>query len=289
MLYKACLSAQVSLALEFKQLGRVQFLMRKNITRIAVILVVCLIALVIVVTLSLGSIVKRGVEKVGPQVTKTDVTLGGANLSVLSGSGTLKEFVVGNPQGYSTPHAFKVGEVAVGVKPRSVFADKIHVTHVKVLAPEITFEGALGQANNLSKILENVKAVDQQTEKGPVPDPKAQGPARKFQVDDFLISGATVNVNINMLGAKPMTVTIPDIHFANLGTGPDGITAAELTKKILDEVTALVMKAVEKDLANITKSATDLLSKSATNILSNPNSNTLDKAGKSIGDLFKKK
>jgi hypothetical protein len=265
--------------------------MRKTITRIAVVLVVCLIAFVIVVTLSLGSIVKRGVEKVGPQVTKTDVTLGGASLSVLSGSGTLKEFVVGNPEGYTTPNAIKVGEVAVGIKPRSVFADKIHVTHVKVVAPEITFEGALGQKNNLSQILDNVNAVDRQTEKGPAPkeDPKAQGPARKFQVDDFLISGATVNVNINMLGAKPMTVPIPDIHFANLGTGPEGITAAELTKRILDEVTALVMKAVEKDLANLTKSATDILTKSATNILSNPNSNTLDKAAKNIGDLFNKK
>jgi hypothetical protein len=266
--------------------------MRKNITRIAVILVVCLIALVIVITLSLGSIIKRGVERVGPQMTKTEVKLGGATLSILSGSGTLKGFVVGNPEGYTTPNAINVGEVAVGLKPRSVFADKIHVTHVRVKAPEITFEGTLGKGNNLSKILENVKSVDEQTEKGPVPpkeDPKAQGPAKKFQVDDFLISGATVNVNINMLGAKPMTVPIPDIHFANLGTGPDGITASELTKKILDEVTALVMKAVEKDLANITKSATDILSKSATNILSSPNSNTLDKAAKNIGDLFKKK
>lgn len=264
--------------------------MKKPLVKIAIAAVVCLILLVVVLTLSLGSIIKKGVETVGPQITKTKMELNGATLSILSGSGTLKGFLVGNPEGYNTPSAIKVGEISVGVKPRSVFSDKVHVTHVKMQAPEITFEGALGQGNNLSKILENVNAVDNQTEKGPVPpkeDPKAQGPARKFQVDDFLMAGAMVNVHINMMGAKPVTIPIPDIHFTNLGTGPDGITAAELTKRILDEITALVLKAVEKDLANITKGATDVLTRNATNILSG--SNTLNKTAKELGDLFKKK
>jgi len=199
----------------------------------------------------------------------------------------LKGFLLGNPQGYQTASAVKVGEVSVGVVPSSVLADKIHVTQIKVQAPEITFEGTLGTKNNLSKILENVEATTggagKETEK-PKSEPAAKGASRKLQVDDFLISGAKVSVSMTMLGGKSMTLPLPDIHFTDLGTGPDGITAAELTKKVLREVTAATLKAVEKGVADLGKGATEAvkdLSKGATN--------TLDKATKSIGDLFKKK
>ncbi len=263
--------------------------MKKLVIRMAVIAVVCLVLLVVLLTLSLDSIIKKGVETVGPQLTKTDVKLDHAALSVLSGSGTLRGFLLGNPQGYQTASAVKVGEVSVGVVPRSVLGDKIHVTQVKVQAPEITFEGTLGTKNNLSKILENVEATTggggagKETEKSKS-EPASKGASRKLQVDDFLISGAKVNVSMTMLAGKSMTLPLPDIHFTDLGTGPDGITAAELTKKVLREVTAATLKAVEKGVADLGKGATEAvkdLSKGATN--------TLDKATKSIGDLFKKK
>jgi hypothetical protein len=254
--------------------------MKKYIIRIGLVGAICLVALVVVLTLSLDSIVKKGVETVGPQITKTEMKLEGVSLSILSGSGALKGFVLGNPEGYKSPSAIKAGEVTLGVKPGSVMSDKIQVTHIKVIAPEITFEGNLGTKNNLSKILENVEAATGGTGTN-APSPAGSGASQKLQVDDFLISGAKVNISMTILAGKTYTVTIPDIHFSNLGTGPDGITAAELTRRILNEVTALTLKAVDKNMSDITKGASDALSKEATN--------ALDKATKSVGDLFKKK
>jgi hypothetical protein len=176
-----------------------------------------------------------------------------------------------------------VGEVSVGVNPRSVFSDKVRVTHVHVKAPDITFEGTLGTANNLSKILDNVNAVAGGS-KGADPSkapPAQQGSSKKLQVDDFLISGAHVNVSMTMLGGKSLTVQLPEIHLANLGSGPEGITAAELTQRVLSEVTAATLKAVEKGVGDLGKVATDAASKAATD--------SLNKASKSVGDLFNKK
>jgi len=258
--------------------------MKKPIVKIAIIAVVCLVVLFVVLAMSLGSIVKKGVERVGPQITKTEMKLDGAILSILSGSGTLKGFFLGNPEGYSTPSAIKVGEISVGVKPRSVIADKIHVTHVKMKAPEITFEGTLGGKNNLNQILDNVEASSRDADKTQT---EPAGPSKKFQVDDFLISGAIVNVNVSMamVGGRSISVPLPEIHFTNLGTGPEGVTAAELTKRILNEVTAATLKVVEKVVADAGKGVTDAArqeaSKAATNVL--------DKATKGVGDLFKKK
>jgi hypothetical protein len=60
--------------------------------RLPIILVIC-VALVVVVAVAgflfLGTIVKTGVEKVGPMITKVPITLDGATISVFSGSGQL--------------------------------------------------------------------------------------------------------------------------------------------------------------------------------------------------------
>ncbi len=127
--------------------------MKKLIVRVAVVLAVLLIVAVVASFFFLGAIVKKGVETVGPQITKTELKLDGAGLSILSGSGTLKGLFIGNPAGFKTESAIKVGAVSLGVKPGSIFSDKIHVTQVNVKAPEITFEGSLA-GNNLSKLLE---------------------------------------------------------------------------------------------------------------------------------------
>ena len=58
---------------------------------------VVLLVAVVVVGLSLGSIVKKGVETVGPQITETTITLDAVNLSLLTGSAGVKNLVVGNP------------------------------------------------------------------------------------------------------------------------------------------------------------------------------------------------
>src|SRR5256885_2172959 len=113
--------------------------MKKLIARIVLVLVVLLIVAVGVSIYFLGSLVKKGVETVGPEITRTEIKLDGATLSLLSGSGKLKGLFVGNPQGFKTASAIKVGSVSVGVAPGSIFSDKIRVREINVVAPEITF------------------------------------------------------------------------------------------------------------------------------------------------------
>src|SRR5213592_4499855 len=64
--------------------------MKKLIIRGVVVLLVLLVLAVVVSIYFLGSIVKKGVETVGPQITRTEIKLDSATLSLLSGSGKLK-------------------------------------------------------------------------------------------------------------------------------------------------------------------------------------------------------
>ncbi len=262
--------------------------MKKIILIVATIVAVCLIALVVILTLSLDSLVKKGVETVGPQITKTEMKLEKASISILSGSGSLKGFLIGNPEGYKSPSAIKFGEASLGVRPGSVLSDKIHVTHVKIVGPEITFEGSLGTKNNLGKLMEKVEAATggaAETKPADKPKPADSGASKKLQVDDFLISGAKVNVSMAMLGGKSLVVAIPDIHLTNLGSGPEGITAGELAKLVLSRINIETLKAVEKAVTDLGKQAAEKLKESA----GEEGAKALDKAGKSLDDFLKKK
>jgi len=254
--------------------------MKKLMIRAVIAVLVLLVVAVGLSIYFLGSIVKKGVETVGPQITGTEIKLDSATLSLLSGSGKLKGLLVGNPQGFKSPSAIKVGSVSVGVAPGSVLSGKVHVKEVRVEAPEITFEGGL-KGNNLGKLLDNVQAATGGSEKTATPENKAA--SRKLQVDDFVITGGRINlsVDLSVLGGKSATVPLPEIHLTNLGSGPDGITAGDLTAKVLKELLQAAIPAAEKAVAD--------LGKGATGVLKDAGKGATEKAAKSIGDLFKKK
>src|SRR5580693_312377 len=99
--------------------------MKKIILRIAIVIVVLVLVFLTVVFLKLNTIVKKGVETVGPALTKVEVRLDAADISPFSGSGKLSGLFVGNPEGYKTPSAIQVGSIKLSVKVGSVLSDII--------------------------------------------------------------------------------------------------------------------------------------------------------------------
>lgn len=236
--------------------------------------VIIIIAAIVVAGFFLGDIVKAGVNRVGPEVTQVPVTVDHVGISLMGGSVSIKDLVVGNPPGYKAPQAISLGEVTVSVNPFSVLSPKIVVHEVHVISPEITFEGnPFTEKNNLTQIRNNVDAYNgpangQAPAAGANPAAPAK-PAKKLEVDDFLISGAKVHYG-------SLTMPLPDIHLTDLGQGEDGITAADLTKRVLSALTTATMKAVGESATHLGQGA----SKEA--------GAGLDSLKKGIGNLFGK-
>jgi hypothetical protein len=258
--------------------------MKKLFLGVVIVLVVLIVAAVIGVGLFLDSIVKMGMETVGPKITQVSIKVDAVNLSLLNGSARVKGFVVGNPEGYKTPQAISVGSAAVGVNPLTIFSDKIVVRSVRIEAPEITFEGGLG-GNNLSKIMDNVNAVAKNGGPAATNTTARAGnePGRKMEVDDFLITGAIVHVSLTGIGGREMTLTLPDIHLTNLGTDRAGITATDLTRRVLGAITTATIKAVANATTDIGK-VTGNLGKDAQKAVDQ----NVDKISRGIGGLLKK-
>lgn len=248
--------------------------MKKLLPKLVIGLLALAVVGAIVLYVSLGSIVKKGVETLGPQITKVSITLDGASVSPFSGSGSIKGLVVGNPEGYQTASAIRLGEASLAVDAMSIFSDKVRVKSVNIAGPEITFEGGL-KGSNLTKILENVEAAAGAGESG--------GSSKKLQVDEINITGAKISLSATLLGGKAVTVPLPDIHLKNLGTGDEGLTPAELVKEVMTSLTREATKAVAEPLANLGKSAGEAAEKAA-----GAATEGVKKATEGIRSIFKK-
>jgi hypothetical protein len=251
--------------------------MKKWVLRIVIVVAVLVVVALALVFFNLNSIVKKGVETVGPQLTKVDVKLGSANLSPFNGNGELSKLFVGNPEGYKTPSSIEVGNVKVAVKLRSALSDTIQVDEVNIKEPVITFEGGLS-GNNLMTIMKNLEGAPEDVKPTPKGKPASEG-GKKFFVKDVMITGGKININITGLGAKSLTVPLPTIHLTNIGSENNGVTAAQLCKEILKPIVADSLKAGMEAITGVGGSVKDLGKGGA---------DQLNKAASGLKGLFKK-
>ena len=224
--------------------------MKKILLIILIVVAVILLFIGIIGYFYLGTIVKLGIEKFGPEITKVSVNVSSVNVSLLSGTASIKGLVVGNPQGFTQPQAINFGNISINLDPSSILSNKIVIHSVRVDSPVITYESALG-GSNLSKILSNVNATDKNSNTtGNTPSPSAASkPASTIEIDDFLITGAKVNLGISGIISK--TLPLGDIHLTNLGKGNNGLTPVKLTQAILKAILEGALKAVTSSVSTI--------------------------------------
>jgi hypothetical protein len=256
-------------------------LMKKIIVRLIIALVVVVILAVLGVGLILDRAIKTGVETIGPKVIKVDVKVQSVSLSLLSGGGAIRGLMLGNPAGFKTPSSINVGEISLALTPKSLLSDKIIVKSIKVLGPEITYETNL-KDNNLSKIVANMQGAPGGGQKEPA-QPQEAKPAKKLEVDEFIITGGKIHVSVTALNGGTATVTLPDIHLKDLGTGPDGITPEELAIKVMGLIEQGTVKAAASAVADIAKGALYIAKDPK-----NAGSNAVQSVTKGLGNLLKK-
>jgi uncharacterized protein involved in outer membrane biogenesis len=170
-----------------------------------------------VVSLSLGTIVKTAVTAAGPRMLGAPVELGLVTISPWSGRGTLRDLVIGNPEGFKSPRAVRVGAIEVTVKLSSLLTDTIVVESLAVREPELTWE--IGQGgSNLTRLQENAQAAAAKFGGGSSPAAAAPSkPGKSLLIMDFTVTGGKVGLSANAFGGEGLSAPLPDVHLTNLG------------------------------------------------------------------------
>ncbi len=218
----------------------------KKIIGFAVLAVVAVIAAAFIyLSMNYSSIVKAGVESHGPKFTKTEIALGGVDVSPFAGEISIDEFLVGNPKGFKTSHAFKVRTVKVVVDLGSLTGETIHIKEIVIDAPDIIYELGSG-GSNLQTIQKNVaQASGGGGGKGKAAKSDG-GEGPKVVIDNLYIRNVKVALSAGMLGGKLVPVPVPDIHLKDIGKDSKdgkGASLGEAAAKVMDEITGSVTKA----------------------------------------------
>ena len=223
--------------------------MKKGIL-IGIAVVIVIIIVVIIFGLSnLGPMIKKAVNTYGPDITKTDVRLGDVKVSLFSAEAELKDFFLGNPEGFKSPQAMKVGSVKVDVDEKSLTGDVIVIDKIEVTAPEITYEKIKG-TDNFKTILNNIQnsvgagKTKSKTESG-------KGSAeRKILIKNFIIKDGKVGLVMPVLGGKTLSAPLPDIHLKDIGKEKGGSSPAEVFKEVFASIYDKIKSPAVTDIFN---------------------------------------
>lgn len=227
-------------------------MIKKIIISVFIGIPVILIGIVVYFTLNLNSIVKEGVETVGPKVTKTEVRLGSSNISVFDGKGSLNNIFIGSPKGFTAPSVFELGSVDVALDMESITKDTIIIKSIFIDGPKITLE--LGKnTTNINQLMKNVKSFSGSSGKSKGTGKKTgeqQEPQKKIIIRKFTISHGEIRVMTPLI-EKMITTPLPKLVLKDIGKGQNGVTVGDASILIMEEVEKAVMAASADPIGDI--------------------------------------
>ena len=257
------------------------------------IVVVVVVAVVAYVVLNINPIIKDSVQTYGSEITKVAVSLNEVDISPWSGKGTLAGLTVGNPKGYQTDSAFKLGVVSIDLDVGSVTEDTVIIHEIVIAGPQVTYEFGPG-GSNIDVIRKNVESFlggGKKSDGGssqPSGEAKSEEGGKKIIIENLIIRDGKISVSAALLKGKKLSVPLPSIHLKDIGKDKGGASPGEVAEKIMASVTDGATKAVGSlNISGLIKDASGMIkdvTKGATDAVKDLGKNLpTDGIGKAIG------
>ena len=191
---------------------------------------------------NLDGLVKTAIETYGSEATQTSVRVDNVKIVLQDGSGAIHGLTVANPQGFGTPQAFSLGEIATQIDLKSLSKDVPVIEHITIRAPEIFFELNEKGQNNLDKLKNNLqsgasKTASPSSGKSDVQEPKLI--IRKLLFADGSIHARVVPLN------KDYELKLPSIQMNDLG-GKTGATPSQIATQVVKVLTDRALAEIRK-------------------------------------------
>jgi len=189
--------------------------------------------------------IKTAIEEAGSRATQVSVTLKEVDTgNVLDGSVALRGLTVGNPAGFKTDSAFKLGEVSVKVDPGSVMSDTIVIKEVVIGAPQVTYEFA-ANGSNIGTIQKNVEKMAGGSSGGGSSS-SGDGSGKKVVIENLYVRDGKVNVSADFLQGKQTGTNLPAIHLKDIGKSSGGASPTQVAEQVIAAIAKAATSAVGK-------------------------------------------
>ncbi len=222
---------------------------------------VLLIILVVVFAFFLGDLIKTSVETVGPKVTGVEMTLGDAKVYPFRGHVTLKELIIGNPEGFKSDYLFRLGALEINVNVKSVTSNTIVIENILIRGPIMNYEKSLTTSNlgTLLASLEGESADEEKDKEQPAEKKEKKREdvkgGKKIVINDLQIEGIRVKVSTTLTGGHAITIPLPPIHMTDIGKESEGASLTDVLLEIVRAIFGAVTKGVTGSVKLVGKGA----------------------------------
>jgi len=197
----------------------------------------------------LPGIIKNVVENEAPQVTGTEVTLGGVQIIYGTGRVVVKDLVIKNPSGFTSPHAFWLHKLVLQISIPSVLGDVIIIDELFIQNVNIIAEQTGNSLRtNLQVIADHAKKSKRNSMESSSSDPSP----KKVIIKHFRFAGNSIHLVSERWGDR--TIPIPDLILSDIGEKEGGLTPDQLNQYIIKRVTLQANEAVQGELKQLAKS-----------------------------------
>lgn len=205
----------------------------KMLKKALVVIVIVVVLAVVVVSLTMNSLVRKGIEVGAGSALGTETTVGSAKVRPIAGQVTIGDLVIGNPEGFKEKNFFSMSSASVDVKMGSLLSDAVVVEEIIISDPVLTIERKV-VTTNLNVILGNLSKNAKAEEE--------KGEGKGYRINRILITGTTTR--FLLAGKDTVEVKLPDIEIADLGTGQNNaVKIGRVTLEVLVKLTEESAKA----------------------------------------------
>lgn len=211
--------------------------MKKIIIGMLVLFLALVLAVLAAAVLFLPSLVKTGVETLGPRLTKSSVTVDSIRFVPWRGSLAIDGLTVGNPEGFKSESAFTLGHVGVSLSPRSVLSRRVIISDILIDAPVVTYEFG-PQGSNIAALQRNIEAFV-----GAAPtksDTAGEGLGRAVEIERVRVTNGRIGMAMTALGGRGVTVPLRDITVTNIGTEREPSSMADAVSTVFSRLSGTI-------------------------------------------------
>ena len=215
----------------------------KWIKRLVILFVILLVVIVGLVYLALDGLVKSLVESQGTSQLHVPVTLDSVSLGLIHGSVGMNNFAIGSPPGFSAPQMMSVGKLSVdsgGIS--NLRGNPIHINSIVIDAPKLVIEQK-GLKVNFKEMIDQLPKSTTPADKTEPQPTKTQ--AVKLVIDTLTITNASVAVESDLPGVKPMDITLPTMDMKNVGNADGNNSGAAIKDVAISVITKMVDQATK--------------------------------------------
>ena len=193
-------------------------------------------------TLYLDGIVKSAIQQYGPKILQVPVQVEDVSLSPLTGSGTIEDLTIGNPDGFDSDYLITIGQLSIDMDITTLLSQNITIENLLLQNMHIIYERNSGTTNvaAFEELMSETSSADSETE------------SQAMTINRMVIDDSRLTLQASLLGDKSIDVKIPRTEREQISSEDN--TVAGVVKIALDPVLQSIKNAGSQAIQKAGKS-----------------------------------